>query len=132
MFASVCPEGNPSALHAPRTFPPHTRVFSVTEYLFTEHYWQTMLMLSVDSEVPPPLPLVGGDGLRAGERPSQSLPKQEGSEGRLTERSQSAAMGFPTHTLVGACERTRQTPEPNTEGEGQPDCSQVQGVREGL
>lgn len=61
------------------------------------------------------LPLVGGDRLRAGERPSQILPKQEGSEGRLAGKSQGAAMGSLRliGSLVRACVHTRQTPEPN-------------------
>lgn len=40
------------ARSTPFTFPPHTRVFSVTKYLFAEH-WQVTAMLSVDSEAPP-------------------------------------------------------------------------------
>lgn len=89
------------------------------------------MILSVDSEALTPLPLVGEDGLR--ERPSQSLPKQEGSEGQLTERSQGTyyhGVPPPQHSLVRAS--VPDTPQRQTEGEGQPDFSQVQGVGEGL
>lgn len=86
MCLLLCVPREIPACSTPCTFPLHTRVFSVIEYLFAEHYWQTTVMLSVDLEPPPPLPLVRGDRLRAGEKPSRSLPKQEDSEGRLAGR----------------------------------------------
>lgn len=64
------------------------------------------MMLRVDSEALTLLPLVGEDGLT--ERPSQSFPKQEGSEGRLTERSQGTYYhGVPPNTHW--CVRAYQT-----------------------